>query len=214
MVFQFEDNTLGLVKILLPAYFKVGFLVDGLDANFKTEHPPGNLLLDELHDGRMKNICGNLKLKNIVRSCVVEYELKNIQREVLLDIEGAVKELDDPPMRHQVKQVALDVLGGQVANTIVQTGQTEFAFVRTAPRCLNVQYPVAEGFRVVVLVRVGACIFFKRKIDSLLLVNQVTILFGHNVVDGPNLRILFQEGRERNFTFTGNDKIDAIQLNH
>ena len=212
VVFEFEDDTLGLVKILLPAYFKVGFLVDGLDANFKTEHPPGYLLLDELHDGRMKNICGNLKLKNIVWSCVVEDELENIQREVFLNIEGPVKELDHPPMCHQVKQVALDVLGGQVANTIVQAGQAEFAFVRTAARGFNVQYPVAKGFRVVVLVRIGTRIFFQRKIDPLLLVDQVTVLFGHDVVDRSNLRILLQEGRERNFTFTGNDKIDAIQL--
>jgi len=45
----------------------------------------------------------------------------------------SVKEFDHPPVCHQVEQIALDVLGGQVADAIVQAGQAEFAFVGATP---------------------------------------------------------------------------------
>ena len=213
MVFQLQDDTLGLVKILLTAYLQVGLLVDGLDANFKTEHPRWNLFFYELHDGRMKDICSDLELKNIVWAGIVEDELENIQREILFNIEGPVQKFDHPPMRHQVQEVALDMIGGQVANAIVQAGQAEFAFVRTAPRGFDVEDAVAERFWVFVLVRIGVGVFFQRKVNPLLLVDQFTILFGHNVVDGSNMRILLQECGKRNLTFSRYNEIDTVHLN-
>jgi len=63
------------------------------------------------------------------------------------------------------------------------------------------------------LVGIGIGVLLQRKVNPLLLIDQLIVLFGYDIVDGPNLRILLHEGGKGNLAFSGYDEVDIIQLN-
>ena len=154
MVFQCQDDPFCFFEVLFPAHFQVRFFVHRLDTYFKPEHSFWNLFLDELHDGRMQNISSDFELENLSGFSMIQNKLKDIKGKILFHVECPVQELDHLTMLHQVAEVAFDVIHRQVTHPVVEAGQTELTFIRATPGGLDVQYPVDQCCRVIVLIRV------------------------------------------------------------
>ena len=199
-------------KILLAADFQICFLIHRLDANFKPEQPFWNVFVDEPDDIGMQNVGSDFKLKHIAGTMMLKNELKYFQCKIALHVERTIQKFDHASMCHQVQQVVFDIGHGQVSHVVVQTGQTKFAFIRTAPAGFNVaDFIVQIGHRIL-NVRIDAYEITHIVHHGTFAVHNGALFFKRQIRHLIHLGIAVQKFVKRNFAFTGNDEVDTVQL--
>src|SRR5690606_7285449 len=72
LVLKLCNDSPRFVEVLFPAYCEIGLLIDGLNTNLESEQTFRYTFIDESDNISMQNIRGDLKLKDVSWTVVLE----------------------------------------------------------------------------------------------------------------------------------------------